>query len=86
MAWNPLNGLHEPTAVLLGILLLHGLREPQPALTGVFRTVRQLVAAQGASFPGRGGMRWRLQHILPICQPVSPLFHHPECGDSPSFI
>jgi hypothetical protein len=45
--------------VLLGILLLRGLREPQSAtqtnLTGAFRTVRQLVAAQGASFLGRGG-------------------------------
>ena len=59
MAWNPLTGLHEPTAVLLGILLLRGLREPQratqPTLTGAFRTVRQLVAAKGASFLGRGG-------------------------------
>jgi len=38
---------------------LRGLREPQsarqPTLTGAFRTVRQLVAAQGASFLGRGG-------------------------------
>ena len=59
MAWNPLTGPREPTAVLLGILLLRGLREPQratqPTRTGAFRTVRQLVAAQGASFPGRGG-------------------------------
>ncbi len=59
MAWNPLTGLHEPTAVLLGILLLRGLREPQratqPTLTGSRRTVRQFVAAQGASFLGRGG-------------------------------
>ena len=59
MAWNPLTGLHEPTAVLLGILLLRGLREPQratqPTLTDAFRTIRQLVAAQGASFLGRGG-------------------------------
>ena len=58
MAWNQLTGLHEPSAVLLGILLLRGLREPQSAtqtnLTGAFRTVRQLVAAQGASFLGRG--------------------------------
>lgn len=49
----------KPTAVLLGILLLRGIREPQrstqPTLTGAFRTVRQLVAAQGASFLGRGG-------------------------------
>ena len=49
----------KPTAVLLGILLLRGLREPQratqPTLTGAFRTVRQLVATQGASFLGRGG-------------------------------
>jgi hypothetical protein len=46
-------------AVLPGLLLLRGLREPQratqPTLTGAFRTVRQLVAAQGASFLGRGG-------------------------------
>jgi hypothetical protein len=26
----------------------------QPTLTGAFRTIRQLVAAQGASFLGRG--------------------------------
>jgi MFS family permease len=49
----------KPTAVLLGLLLLRGLREPQratqPTLTGAFRTIRQLVAAQGASFLGRGG-------------------------------
>jgi hypothetical protein len=49
----------KPTAVLLGLFLLRGLREPhrstQPTLTGAFRTVRQLVAAQGASFPGSGG-------------------------------
>jgi MFS family permease len=48
----------KPTAVLLGILLLRGIREPQrstqPTLTGAFRTIRQLVAAQGASFLGRG--------------------------------
>jgi hypothetical protein len=59
MAWNPLTGLHEPTAVLLGILLLRGLREPQRAsqatLPNAFRTLRQRVAAQGASFLGRGG-------------------------------
>ena len=49
----------KPTAVLLGLFLLRGLREPhrstQPTLTGAFRTIRQLVAAQGASFLGRGG-------------------------------
>jgi hypothetical protein len=49
----------KPTAVLLGILLLRGLREPQrstqPTLTGAFRTIRQLAAAHGASFLGRGG-------------------------------
>lgn len=46
-------------ALLAGLLLLHGIREPQrktqPSLTGAFRTIRQLVAAQGASFLGRGG-------------------------------
>ncbi len=45
--------------MLLGILPLRGFREPQratqPTLTGAFRTVSQLVAAQGASFLGRGG-------------------------------
>jgi len=49
----------KPTAVLLGLFLLRGLREPQrstqPTLTRAFRTIRQLVAAQGASFLGRGG-------------------------------
>jgi hypothetical protein len=56
---NRISFVIKQTAVLLGILLLRGLREPQratqPTLTGVFRTVRQLVAAQGASFLGRGG-------------------------------
>ena len=59
LAGNPLTGPRKPTAVLLGILLLRGLREPQratqPALTSAFRTVRQPVAAQGASFLGSGG-------------------------------
>jgi hypothetical protein len=49
----------KPRAVLVGLCLLRGLREPQrstqPTLTGAFRTIRQLVAAQGASFLGRGG-------------------------------
>ena len=49
----------KSTALLAGLFLLRGLREPQrttqPTLTGAFRTVRQLVAAQGASFLGRGG-------------------------------
>lgn len=49
----------KSTAVLAGLLLLRGLYEPQrtqPAsFTGAFRTVRQLLAAQGASFLGRGG-------------------------------
>jgi MFS family permease len=49
----------KSTAILAGIFLLRGIREPQrttqPTLTGAFRTVRQLVAAQGASFLGRGG-------------------------------
>jgi hypothetical protein len=53
-----LTGLHEQSAVLPGIILLRSLREPQratqPTLSGAFRTVRQLVAAQGASFLGRG--------------------------------
>lgn len=56
---NRVSFVIKPTAVLLGILLLRGLREPQratqPTLTGAFRTVRQFVAAQGASFPGSGG-------------------------------
>jgi len=46
-------------ALLAGLFLLRGLREPQratqPTFTGAFRTVRQLVAAQGASFLGRNG-------------------------------
>jgi len=54
-----LTGLHEQSAVLPGIIMLRSLREPQratqPTLAGAFRTVRQLVAAQGASFLGRGG-------------------------------
>lgn len=49
----------KSTAVLAGLLLLRGLREPQrsqPAsFTGAFRTIRQLLAVQGASFLGRGG-------------------------------
>jgi hypothetical protein len=49
----------KSTAILAGLFLLRGLREPQratqPSLTGAFRTIRQLVAAQGASFLGRGG-------------------------------
>lgn len=49
----------KSAAVLAGILILRGLREPRrtsrPSLTGAFRTVRQLVATQGASFLGRGG-------------------------------
>lgn len=49
----------KSTALLAGVLLLRGIREPQrtapPTLTGAFRTIRQLVAAQGASFLGRGG-------------------------------
>ena len=42
------------TPVLAGLLLLHGLREPQrsvrTSLPGAFRTMRQLLAAQGTSF------------------------------------
>jgi MFS family permease len=49
----------KSTAILAGLFLLRGVREPQratqPSLTGAFRTIRQLVAAQGASFLGRGG-------------------------------
>lgn len=49
----------KSSAVLAGLFLLRGVHEPQratqPSLTGAFRTVRQLVAAQGASFLGRGG-------------------------------
>jgi MFS family permease len=49
----------KSTAILAGLLLIRGVREPQritqPSLTGAFRTVRQLIAAQGASFLGRGG-------------------------------
>ena len=40
--------------MLAGLLLLHGLREPQrsgrTSLPGAFRTMRQLLAAQGISF------------------------------------
>lgn len=46
-------------AVLAGLFLLRGMREPQRArqisLPGAFRSIRQLIAAQGASFLGRGG-------------------------------
>jgi len=49
----------KSTAILAGLALLRGLREPQrsrPAsLPGAFRTIRQLLATQGASFLGRGG-------------------------------
>lgn len=49
----------KSTAILAGLFLLRGLREPElathPSLTGAFRTIRQLVAAQEASFLGRGG-------------------------------
>jgi len=44
----------KSTAVLAGLLLLRGLSEPQrstrTSLPGAFRTMRQLLAAQGASF------------------------------------
>jgi MFS family permease len=44
----------KSTAVLAGLLLLRGLREPQrsvrTSLPGAFRTMRQLLAAQGTSF------------------------------------
>jgi hypothetical protein len=47
-------------SVSLGLFLPRGLREPrrstQSTITGAFRTIRQLVAAQGASFLGRGGI------------------------------
>lgn len=49
----------KSAAILAGLFLLRGLREPQrstqPSLTGAFRTARQLLAAQGASFFGRSG-------------------------------
>ena len=49
----------KSTAVLAGLILLRGLREPQhPAtasFTGAFRTIRQLISAQGASVLGRSG-------------------------------
>lgn len=49
----------KSAALFVGILLLRGLHEPrrasQPSLNGAFRSVRQLVATQGASFLGRGG-------------------------------
>lgn len=44
----------KSTSVLAGLMLLRGLREPQrstrASLPGAFRTVRQLLATQGASF------------------------------------
>jgi hypothetical protein len=53
----------KSTSILAGLFLLRGVREPQrstqPSLTGAFRSIRQLVAAQGASFLGQGGMRRR---------------------------
>jgi MFS family permease len=49
----------KSTAILAGLFLLRGLREPQrahpPSLPGAFRSIRQILAAQGASFLGRGG-------------------------------
>jgi hypothetical protein len=44
----------KSTALLAGLILLRGLREPQrstrTSLPGAFRTMRQLLAVQGASF------------------------------------
>lgn len=44
----------RPTAILAGLFLLHGLREPQrsgrTSLPGAFRTIRQILATQSAAF------------------------------------
>lgn len=59
----------KSTAVLAGLLLLRGLREPQrstrTSLPGAFRTMRQLLAAQGASF-------------LASLTPQKSRYHHPR--------
>jgi MFS family permease len=49
----------KSTAVLAGLILLRGLREPQrttqATFTGAFRTIRQLISSQGAANMGRSG-------------------------------